>query len=739
MPAPANDLCSGATVIAALPFTDAALDTTAATVSGDDPSNSAYGGVPFNSVWYTWTAGSTAPVIVDTEGSDYDTLLAVYTGTCGGPFVEIASNDDDPGSMSGVTSKVAFTPVNGTTYFIVATSFGSAGLLTLNMALAPPPPNPPTGLTATSVPFDISIGLSWTAPASGSTPDGYDIQRCTGGGCSGFVTVASVGAGVTTYTNSNLTQGTLYRYQVLATLSGSGSSSASNIDQATTATASFAAGTRNSFTVGWWEQTDAFYIANGVIEFVGRVNSVDVVRVRTEPGSSGGGVQDWTVRTNSGATTDTVTFGGPVHALPRTTFDHLLYQVRVACSTYDTATNRFNNDATVAVIRDGVTITAFSGITISAYSALDEITTKFGAVVDKSRVWLAKGVAPITVDADGYPDPAAVTYYDDFSTGLGAWTAYAANVSGGVGALPTVHASGGAVDGPCISVCANLPSDAGSTGLVLAFVGIQRTDALVAPVVAPPVFTPPAAGPPPSLPTPCCPTTPSTTPLTSPTPNAGGNQGGMTPPNATPCYAGLSGAVPVGSDPVDQQVSADARRAPAVLVRARHGAEDVIVAELIGLACPVRVWRDDPATGIRSRFAAGCFTDMINAQGVELQVDHVWHEHLASQRHGLQLWEGAAGLFFRASIIARTAFSRSIVEGVRDGRIKHLCLGGGDSLAQTHDDGRHTTHRILTTELSLLVEGPPCFTSTWITLDGPAAQARILTENIDAAAVRLTL
>lgn len=71
---------------------------------------------------------------------------------------------------------------------------------------------------------------------------------------------------------------------------------------------------------------------------------------------------------------------------------------------------------------------------------------------------------------------------------------------------------------------------------------------LMAAVTVPTTFTPPV-DPPGSLPAPCCPSPPSTTPLDSPEPNAGGNTGGITPPNATPCYSGGSGSVPVGADP----------------------------------------------------------------------------------------------------------------------------------------------------------------------------------------------
>ena len=55
------------------------------------------------SVWWTWTAPATGPVTFDTSGSDFDTLLAVYTGSSVSGLTEVASNDDSGGyDWSGV-------------------------------------------------------------------------------------------------------------------------------------------------------------------------------------------------------------------------------------------------------------------------------------------------------------------------------------------------------------------------------------------------------------------------------------------------------------------------------------------------------------------------------------------------------------------------------------------------------------------------------------------------------------
>src|SRR5205085_10037223 len=83
------------------------------------------------SVWYRWTATSTASVSIDTSGSGFDTLLAVYTGSAVNALTTVVSNDDV--SKKDLTSKVTFTPVAGTTYQVAVDGYGGAtGSVTLH-------------------------------------------------------------------------------------------------------------------------------------------------------------------------------------------------------------------------------------------------------------------------------------------------------------------------------------------------------------------------------------------------------------------------------------------------------------------------------------------------------------------------------------------------------------------------------------------------------------------------------
>ena len=84
------------------------------------------------SVWYSWTAPGTGSVTFATNGSDYDTMLAVYTGSSVAALSHIASNDDISGTTGGA-STVTFPATAGTAYRIAVDGYnGAQGNITLN-------------------------------------------------------------------------------------------------------------------------------------------------------------------------------------------------------------------------------------------------------------------------------------------------------------------------------------------------------------------------------------------------------------------------------------------------------------------------------------------------------------------------------------------------------------------------------------------------------------------------------
>ena len=144
------------------------------------------------SVWWTWTAPTDGTVTLDTIGSNFDTVLAVYTGTAVATLTSVAFDDQSGGNN---TSKLTFHATAGTAYQIAVDGYnGAVGTIQLELALSTsaPPSNdnfanrtpltgPSLSLAATNVgasaesgepahagyPARGSVWWSWTATANG--------------------------------------------------------------------------------------------------------------------------------------------------------------------------------------------------------------------------------------------------------------------------------------------------------------------------------------------------------------------------------------------------------------------------------------------------------------------------------------------------------------------------------------------------------------------------------------------
>jgi Zn-dependent metalloprotease len=83
------------------------------------------------SVWWTWTPTISGSAQIDTGGSDFDTLLGVYTGDSVSALTTVASDDD--GNWDG-TSLVTLSVVAGTAYQIAVDGYdGASGSVTLHV------------------------------------------------------------------------------------------------------------------------------------------------------------------------------------------------------------------------------------------------------------------------------------------------------------------------------------------------------------------------------------------------------------------------------------------------------------------------------------------------------------------------------------------------------------------------------------------------------------------------------
>ena len=128
-----NDEPSGATKIHRLPFDDV-TSTAQATSAATDPATclSPVPGVG-HTVWYSFRPRADSQVTATTDGSNFDTVLAIYTyDKKTGSMTMVACNDDAGGTLA---STVNFDAMRKHSYFVMVGSFasGPGGNLTLRM------------------------------------------------------------------------------------------------------------------------------------------------------------------------------------------------------------------------------------------------------------------------------------------------------------------------------------------------------------------------------------------------------------------------------------------------------------------------------------------------------------------------------------------------------------------------------------------------------------------------------
>ncbi len=151
-----------------------------------DASAPGCGGVDITApgVWYEFTDNSgliTDYTISLCSGTDYDSKLTVYSGTCGALVCETANDD-----ACGLQSEVSFQSDGNTTYYILVHGFGSAtGNFSLNVDCTPVPP--PNDMIVNAIDVD-QLGFPYTdiavpmpaATIENGNPNGCDLTGANG-------------------------------------------------------------------------------------------------------------------------------------------------------------------------------------------------------------------------------------------------------------------------------------------------------------------------------------------------------------------------------------------------------------------------------------------------------------------------------------------------------------------------------------------------------------------------------
>lgn len=163
-PPPTNDNC-----ISAIPVS------CGSTVTGSTSQATNEVGLPCGSankgVWYSITLPTSGIITANTcTGSNFDTWLSLYSGTCGA-LTCIVTNDDFCALQSQITSP----PVPAGTYYILVSGFGTSSgnfTLTVNCTLCS---TPPVGGTATG-PSTGCTGSQLTYTVTGSSSQQWQVS-----------------------------------------------------------------------------------------------------------------------------------------------------------------------------------------------------------------------------------------------------------------------------------------------------------------------------------------------------------------------------------------------------------------------------------------------------------------------------------------------------------------------------------------------------------------------------------
>jgi hypothetical protein len=197
--APSNDAFAQAATLSGSSGTLSGWNLNAMLEAGE-PVHAATGG---KSVWWQWTPGVSGTFNLNTHGSGFDTLLAVYTGSSVSALSAVASNDNDGGG--GNTSGLSFAAVAGTTYRIaVDGKAGTSGAIILAWSLLQAQTisfgsiaDMPVGSTvklSASASSGLAVSFSSQTPTT-CTVTGNDVSLVTVGTC----TLAANQAGNASY------------------------------------------------------------------------------------------------------------------------------------------------------------------------------------------------------------------------------------------------------------------------------------------------------------------------------------------------------------------------------------------------------------------------------------------------------------------------------------------------------------------------------------------------------------
>lgn len=159
-PAPANDLCTSATLVAC-GDTVAASNIGATSINQPTATCGTAPGGP--GVWFHFIGNGDVVTAATCATAAYDSKLNVYSGACGtANLVCVGGNDDGCGTRSSYT----FPSTVGVDYYILVTGFsGATSAFTFNISCVTPPPN---DICASAIPITCANGVVYGSNSGGT-------------------------------------------------------------------------------------------------------------------------------------------------------------------------------------------------------------------------------------------------------------------------------------------------------------------------------------------------------------------------------------------------------------------------------------------------------------------------------------------------------------------------------------------------------------------------------------------
>jgi hypothetical protein len=168
-----NDYFTNRTVLVGTNISILATNTFATKEPGEPNHAGNPGG---KSLWWSWVAPVDGTVTINTDGSTFDTLLAVYTGSSVSNLVHVAANDNE--DTRSFQSRVSFQAVAGTPYQIAVDGFnGDSGTVVLNLKFVPDTKGPKVTFVSPASGGKVT-NSTVTVKGNATDPSGISTVQC---------------------------------------------------------------------------------------------------------------------------------------------------------------------------------------------------------------------------------------------------------------------------------------------------------------------------------------------------------------------------------------------------------------------------------------------------------------------------------------------------------------------------------------------------------------------------------